>query len=382
MKIGVYIHIPFCRKKCDYCNFYSIPIERHEDIERETLIDRYINRLLKEIEERGAEFKDYEVDTIYLGGGTPSLLPAAHLLSILEKIRHNFSTGKEIEITVECNPGDFSIEGIKEYVSFGVNRVVLGVQTLNSRLHSEVGRSSQICDEEMIADFFGIRNIVHCIDLMTGIPGQTEGELLSDLSIIDRYRFEHISAYILSIEKGTALAERVKRDPERDNSQRKLFEIAIKFFKERDYSHYEVSNFALPSFESRHNLKYWQFSPYIGFGAGAHSFYKGDRFYNPSSIDGYIQGSNPLVKDERTKESEMIEYLFTCMRLLKGISLNDFESRLGFAMPEELLNRVKKMESEGHLVIEEMGDDTSIRFTYEGFFLMDSLLYEMTEMML
>ncbi len=382
MKIGVYVHIPFCRKKCDYCNFYSIPTVCHEKEEKEALIERYISRLLKEIEDRSPGFSDFGVDTIYLGGGTPSLLHPRHLKRILERIRDSFNTDKKSEITIECNPEDFSIERIQEYVSFGINRVVLGMQTRSSRLHSVIGRSSQICDEKMLSDFFSIDDIVHCIDIMTGIPGQTEEELSGDISIIDRYRFEHISAYILSIEHGTPLTGKVVCNSELENIQRGLFEVVINFFKEKGYSHYEVSNFALPSFESKHNLKYWQFSPYIGFGPGAHSFYGGERFYNPSSVEEYILSSSPLARDERTKRSEIIEYLLTCMRLLKGISLKDFESKVGASVPEELLDRFQKMKSNGHLEIEEREDDTSIRFTPEGFFIMDSLIYEMADTVL
>lgn len=286
-----------------------------------------------------------------------------------------------IEITLECNPEDFSIERIHEYKSIGINRIVLGVQTISRDLHSAIGRSSIICDDGLLADYFCFKGIIHCIDMITGIPGQAEEDVTEFFNMCN-HGFEHISVYTLGIERGTPLHNRMRIDPTLEDMQRDLFEKTDKILKKRGYIHYEVSNYALPMFESKHNLKYWKFLPYVGFGAGAHSFYKGERFYNPSSISKYLEDDSLPIKDERTNSSKIVEYIFTCMRLREGISMNDFERKLGVRVPKELMNRFRKMEGQDSLEIEESEKDIIIRFSRESFFLMDSLIYEMTEMLL
>ncbi len=383
MNIGVYIHIPFCRRKCDYCSFYSIPLGGGNSYHNDELIDRYISRLLREIETRSREFEADSVDTIYFGGGTPSLIRPDYINTLIKKIHGCFTAdAHNVEITIECNPEDFSAGRIAEYKSFGINRAVLGIQTLNSRMHALSGRSSRLCGEELLSEFKKINDIVHCVDLMTAFPGQTIEELAADLDAISRYGFEHISAYMLSLEKGTRLAERIQPVSDGGAAQRLLFEYVIDFLTARGYRHYEVSNFSIPSFESRHNMKYWTFMPYIGFGAGAHSFYGGGRYYNPPSVADYISMDNPLVKDERPPEALIVEFLMTGMRLTDGISINDLERKTGLALPARTMDRFKGIRDRGFLLIEDAGDDTRIRFTRDGFFMMDGLIYEMTEMLI
>ena len=379
MNLGVYVHIPFCRKKCDYCNFYSIPIGNETRGENK-LIDTYVERLLKEIEVRSGGLNDYMVDTIYFGGGTPSLIQPEYIGKLIEKIRGCFIIDNDkIETTIECNPEDFSAERISIYKDCGINRVVLGIQTLNSRMHAIAGRSSRLCDEGLLSEFRGIDNIIHCVDLMTSFPGQAGEELLGDLDAVVKYRFEHISAYILTVEKGTRLAGRIPNIKDSDDEQRRLFEIVMDYLAAAGYRHYEVSNFALPSFESKHNMKYWQFMPYAGFGAGAHSFYHGERYYNPPSINDYIEKKNPLLKDERNPGAMIVEFLMTGMRLLDGISIKDLEQKTGVRIQKELTEAFYRIKSKGCLEIEDSGNDLRIRFTRDGFFMMDGLIYEMTE---
>ncbi|MCU0821722.1 MAG: radical SAM family heme chaperone HemW [Spirochaetes bacterium] len=383
MNLGVYLHIPFCRKKCDYCNFYSITVKDAGSYHNNELIDIYVKKLLREIESRSAEFMDYTVDTIYIGGGTPSLIRPDHIKTLIEKIKSCFLISKDnIETTIECNPEDFSAHRIAGYKGFGVNRIVLGVQTLNRRMHALSGRSSRLCGEELLSQFKAIDDIVHCVDLITAFPGQTPEELTGDLDAICKYGFEHISAYILAVEKGTKLAERIQDVKDGGEAQRELFESVIDFLAERGYRHYEVSNFAIPTFESKHNMKYWRFQPYAGFGAAAHSFYAGARYYNPPSVSDYIGQNNPLIKDVRPSSALIVEFLMTGMRLLDGVSLNDLEEKTGQKLPDEMRAKILSIRDRGYLIVDESGNDIKIRFTRDGLFMMDGLIYEMTEMLI
>ena len=383
MKLGLYVHIPFCRKKCDYCSFYSIPLSPHG---KKTLgfdLENYIDILISEIKERSCEFKDYTVDTIYIGGGTPSLMTPGQLNKILDTVYAVFNIDHNPEITVEYNPDDFSVKKIRDYVNIGVNRIVLGVQSMNTKLHSVLGRSAGICGSEMLSEFAGIPDLSHCVDFIIGIPGQTRPDLEFELKEITNYKFEHISAYTLTIEQNTPLQKRYV--PSQDFSEIQMHHLVntIKFLTKAGYSHYEVSNYALPGFESKHNLKYWKFLPYAGFGPGAHSFYNGHRYYNFNSIEEYVARKGKiLIKDERTRNSEIVEYTMSGLRLTEGISLNDFKEKLGFGIPENLYSKIIQLNKKQLLDVKKSGKDTFIKFTGKGFYQMDGLIYEIVEMYL
>jgi len=384
LDLGLYIHIPFCRKKCDYCNFYSIPLINNSSSNKTKIIDDYIRALLFEIRERSFELNNYTVDTIYFGGGTPSLLSPDQISTLLNEIYCYFKIhSNDLEISIECNPDDFSIKKIDEYKKTGVNRVVLGVQTLSERLHSILGRSASLCGKRLLSEFISIQNIAHCIDLIIGIPGQTENDLLQELYDVTSCGFEHISAYTLSIEKDTPISKRITTLHSLNDFQRILLEKTIDIFTAAGYLHYEVSNYARPSYASKHNLKYWKFLPYAGFGSAAHSFYNGERYYNIKSVEEYIRNTgNIRQKDIRTKNSEIVEYLMSGMRLTEGISIKDFEDKINITIPKDLLNKLNIMKIKGLLEIKEEDTDKIIRFTKAGFFQMDNLIYEMTEIFL
>jgi oxygen-independent coproporphyrinogen-3 oxidase len=379
VKLGVYVHIPFCRGKCDYCNFYSIPTASSSLNERE-LISSYIDRLLIEIEERSGDLGRYSVDTVYFGGGTPSLLPPEQLERVMKCLRLNlrFESGP-LEISLECNPDDFSIAKIEGYKHAGINRVVLGVQTLSRRLHSVIGRTTALCSDVLLNDFFSVDDIVHAIDLIIGIPGEGDGELISDLNGILLFEPEHISAYLLSIEKGTRLYQRYVPSDDYDTLQRRLFMLTVEELLYRGYNHYEISNFALPSFESRHNLKYWRFMPYAGFGAGAHSFYDNERLYNAMSVSDYLTGEVILTRDERDRDQTMAEFLLTGLRMLSGVSLRDFEREIGCGIPAELMKRAEELQDGGFIELVSGGDDIYLKLTGEGICLMDSIVFHLLE---
>ncbi|MBN2401649.1 MAG: radical SAM family heme chaperone HemW [Spirochaetes bacterium] len=382
-KLGLYIHIPFCREKCDYCSFYSVPLINYRSNYCNEIINDFIDILLIELEERSTGLSNYIADTVYFGGGTPSLLNPTQIGRILNTVNRFFKMDKMPEITVECNPGDFSIKKLKEYQELGVNRVVLGVQTMNAKLHSAIGRSADICTDRLLSDFAGFPDIVHCIDIIIGIPGQAGNDLLKELNEITCYGFEHISAYTLSIEQNTPLYKRYIPDRDFNDLQRELLETTIDYFINAGYIHYEVSNYALPLYESKHNLKYWMFIPYAGFGPGAHSFYNGERFYNPNSIEKYFKYKGRILqKDERTKNSEIVEYILSGLRLSYGISLTDFKNKLQIIVPDKLYEKFIELKARDFMNIEESNNDTIVRFTKSGFFQMDGLIYEMVEMFL
>ncbi|MBN2040751.1 MAG: radical SAM family heme chaperone HemW [Spirochaetes bacterium] len=379
--LGLYIHIPFCKTKCDYCSFYSLPLY---DMNRTGIINKYISALLKEIDLRENELKNFEIDTVYFGGGTPSLLQPADLEKIFNHLHKKSNLGSNCtEITLECNPGNYSRELMMDLRSLGVNRIVLGVQTLNKNFHRLIGRSGPLCGRNILKNFKDIPGITHCVDIIFGIPGQTLDMLYADLDIIAEFKFEHISAYTLSIEKGTPLFSRKNKLPVIDGRYRKIFESAMDFFSDKGYNHYEVSNYAFQGYESKHNMKYWKFLPYAGFGPGAHSFYDNERYFNMSSVEEYIANNGDVrQKDSRTAASAAVEFVLSGMRLSEGISLIEMEKNTGIKIPDEMMRMIHQMTNENLLITEKINDETRIKFTREGFFKMDSLIFELTEIFL
>jgi oxygen-independent coproporphyrinogen-3 oxidase len=376
MKLGIYIHIPFCNKeKCDYCDFYSIPVIK--DTSWHTLIDKYIKTLCAEIIYYSTEFPDYVVDTIYIGGGTPSLLESHHCETILNTIKNYYAIVPDIEITLECNPDNYSLKYIKELRSVGINRFVLGIQTLDKKAHEYIGRKPKPARRGIIEEFCSIPDIIACIDIIVGIPTQTVTSYIDSLNTIIHCQPKHISAYILTFEKNTALSSRVPHSEKFSNFQRTMFEKTITILTTSGYRHYEISNFALPQFESRHNCKYWNFEEYIGFGAGAHSFYKHRRYYN-SNLNDYL--NNPLdsrIEDIRTEKDVAIEYLMNKLRLLEGFLLNEFYIKTNY-IPSSGFKEAIELLIEKKLLQRTIVDrNVKLQCTFEGMFMLDAVLFEL-----
>jgi oxygen-independent coproporphyrinogen-3 oxidase len=232
----------------------------------------------------------------------------------------------------------------------------------------------------MLDEFFGIEGITHCIDVIIGIPGQEENSLKKELDDLCGYRPEHISAYVLSVENGTPLYGRMNLTPEAEDSQKKLFDAARETLKRLGYNHYEISNFSLPGFESRHNMKYWKFMPYAGFGPGAHSFYSGERYINRMSASEYISEKRTLLeRDIRSAGARMAEYIMTGMRLLEGISLKSFEESMRDKMPGAVYEGFIRMEACGLIVISKCNGDEVFSLTDKGVCQMDAVIYEIVE---
>lgn len=304
--LGIYIHIPFCERKCNYCAFSSFVGGDKEK-------DRYISSLLSEIET--FDLKKFEfnsslscvsrekttssaVDTIYIGGGTPSLLTIEDLTKILNKIKEKFKISSNPEITIECNPNSLTYEKACGYKNLGINRVSLGVQSLDDEELKFIGRlhnSSQVFDAIDMVKEAGIKNI--SCDMIIGLQNQTPETFKNQLEMLIKKDIKHISTYMLQIEDGTPLAKFALHNADflpSEDENAFVYKQASAFLEEHGFKRYEVSNFAKPSYESRHNLKYWTGENYIGFGLAAHSYIDGIRYANANTFADYYSGKLAL----------------------------------------------------------------------------------------
>lgn len=334
-KLGLYIHIPFCVKKCNYCDFLSYEMKvSDEKTEKE-----YVEALKTEIKEYGALYgSEYVIDSVFVGGGTPSLINEALIADLIYAVKAAFNIEEDAEITIESNPGTIEEKKLEAYLKCGINRLSIGVQSLNDNCLKLLGRihsAEEFYKNYAIARQIGFSNIN--IDLMFSIPGQDMNILRETVEKVIKMSPEHISFYSLQIEEGTPFYQMIKRGDINQNSDeedRKMYHNCIKMLKENNYIHYEISNAAKADFECRHNLKYWSFDDYLGVGLAAHSFMNGIRFSNTKDIKKYvynIKKGQSIVewKHINSKEDNVSEYIFTGLRKIKGIDLNDFEKMFG-----------------------------------------------------
>ena len=309
--LGLYLHIPFCKRKCAYCDFYS-------GVFTEQLAEEYINALKREIKQWGGKI-NRPIDTIYFGGGTPSLI-AEYLPAILECVNTNFRVLKDAEITLEINPQD-NIEDILKFAkTAGVNRLSIGVQSGDDSELATLGRTHSVSDTAhavKTAKKLGFSNI--SLDLMLGLPHSTTASLKKSLDFLLSLNPEHISAYILKIEPNTLFYKnrQTLALPEEDNvCDQYLF--MCNYLEKSGFEHYEISNFAKSGYESRHNLKYWNCEEYLGLGPSAHSFLDGKRFYYPRNLKGFISGNTPIPDGLGGDKNEQI---MLALRLKSGVKL-------------------------------------------------------------
>lgn len=300
LKNGLYIHIPFCASKCPYCDFYSVKYEGDA-------AEKYTARLIQEFRKyQGAEF-----DTVYFGGGTPSILEAEFIEKIMDEIKTCFKIDENSEITIECNPGKNLKDDFVRYAAAGINRISLGMQSAVKKERLALGRiagKEEVSKAIYDAKCAGITNI--SLDLMLGTPKQTIGSLEETLEFISQADVTHISAYMLKIEENTPFYRlRDKLALPDDDTVSEMYLKAVEHLKIMGFNQYEISNFAKPGYESRHNIKYWQLIPYLGIGASAHSFWNGRRFY-------YDQDFN--IIDDGTGGSDE-EKIMLGLRLKSGI---------------------------------------------------------------
>ncbi len=310
--LGLYIHIPFCDRKCAYCDFYSA-------FKSEDVIDRYLTAIIREIKQWGGKI-NRPIDTVYLGGGTPSLLNH-RLIPLMSAVKQGFNIKNGSEITLEVNPADNIAEILENAKAAGINRISLGAQSGDDRELSLLGRRHTASDTRnavKIARELGFDNI--SLDLMIGLPDSDVNTLKKSLDFVLALNPKHISAYILKIEENTSFFKMQKslNLPDDDNVSEQYL-LMCDTLEKQGFSHYEISNFAKNGFESRHNLKYWECKEYLGLGPSAHSFLDGKRFYYPKDLKAFIKGNKP-INDGVGGDIE--ERLMLALRLKRGVEID------------------------------------------------------------
>ena len=342
-RLGIYVHIPFCKSKCEYCDFYSLGGSRDPRV-----IDRYLQALADHIKESGRLAPDYLVDTVYFGGGTPSFFGADNLEKILDEIRRNFRLSVEAEITLEANPDSVNQQMLRKLVRVGFNRISIGVQSDDDEMLKKLGRPHtfyQAKQAMQMARKAGFGNI--SLDLMYGLPNQNVSQWRDTLRNVLILRPEHISCYALKVEEGTPLWD--YKDcaglPD-DDTQADMYLAACEILRDYGYRHYEISNFCKKGFRSRHNMKYWTGGEYLGFGPSAASDFAGKRFTVLRDLRGYIEGIER--KEAVLSECELIppreragEYIMLRLRTHEGINRDEYERNylLPFEPLEKLLEK-------------------------------------------
>ncbi|WFA09535.1 radical SAM family heme chaperone HemW [Tissierella sp. Yu-01] len=328
---SLYIHIPFCERKCYYCDFTSFA-------KNDEVIDEYVININKEISLYKERLCDYKLETIFIGGGTPSSIEPVYIEKILENVYDTFDVQYLNEITIEANPGTLNSKKVKSYKNIGINRVSLGLQTLNNSMLKSIGRIHTAND--FIESFFMLRNEGFAninVDLMLGLPGQKQDDLKATLNEIIRLNLEHISLYSLIIEEGTLINKWYKKGllylPDED-LERHMYHDSIRFLKEYGYEHYEISNFAKPGYECKHNLTYWKIKPYLGIGLNSHSNLAGKRFWNHSKFADYnnrLKNNLLPIEGEEIidKNMEIAEFCIMGLRLINGINKLEYKNRFG-----------------------------------------------------
>lgn len=374
--LGLYLHIPFCRSKCDYCDFYSLA-------GREDRMDDYQKALLCHVVESGVVARNYPVDSLYIGGGTPTWYGEKRLLELLRTVKRHFSMTKDVEVTLEANPDSVDEKMLRRLRRAGVNRISMGMQSGSDEELRSIHRPhtyQQVVDAVTAVRSAKIRNLN--LDLIYGLPGQTEESWHETVEKAISLSPEHLSCYGLTVEEGTPLAQRVARGeqlPDEDQ-QAALYLWTVERLAQAGYQQYEISNFSKQGYMSRHNLKYWMGRPYMGLGAAAHSDFGGRRFSFVSDLDAYIQGM--LSGDEVVDESEQItrrergsEYLMLRLRTVHGI--DEWEYRREYMMNFDPIE-AKMCEFEQKGWARRRG--RRWQFTPEGFLLSNQLIGQLLEL--
>lgn len=331
----LYLHIPFCVKKCAYCDFLSFP--SGQEIQRQ-----YAKRLMEDIDCMGKEYGDIPVDTIFIGGGTPSVPESRLIVDLMEHVNRAFQISDGAEISMEANPGTVTREKLTDYRRAGINRLSFGLQSANDRELKLLGRIhtwAEFLESFHLARECGFTNIN--IDLMSALPGQTRESWKDTLKRVTDLNPEHISAYSLIIEDGTPFGEKYGSEEGRkllpdEDSEREMYHETKRFLRECGYERYEISNYAKPGRECRHNIGYWTGVPYLGLGLGASSYMNGSRFAVSSDMQQYLEEKPGTFTDveKLTKKDMEEEFFYVGLRMTAGVSLSEFERRFGVTAKE------------------------------------------------
>ncbi len=375
-KLGIYVHIPFCRQKCKYCDFYSVKWNDESE-------NKYIDAVINEINNyRDTLNEKYIVDTIYFGGGTPTVINPGNLRRILEKIRSVFEIDVHAEINMEANPNTLTEENLKVYKETGINRLSIGIQSLNDDILHKIGRihnSREALEAIDRAKQFGFENIN--ADVMFNIPDQTIADIETTLSKIIEKNVKHISFYSLKLEKGTPMYDMEKNRKiimPKEDEEREMYYAGRNVMEDKNLFQYEISNFTLKGYECKHNLKYWNQEEYIGIGPSAHSFLNDIRYSNPSDLNSYCLNSEANVFERKIHEvmdqkDLIFEYIMLRLRLTEGLNVVDFKNKFLVDFYEAYLKQIeylinnKLLEYSGDFVkLTQTGMDIS-NFVFEKF---------------
>jgi len=371
---GIYLHIPFCEHKCIYCDFYSLENTRH--------IDTFLSALTREIGMYGAR-GDETIETVFLGGGTPSLLTAAQLELLLSTLNKYFSISSDAEVTLETNPGTVDAQRLSDFRSVGINRLSVGIQSFHDddlRFLTRIHSSDQAVDCVRSARKAGFQNI--SVDLIFALPGQTVERWASNVQSALQLETQHISAYSLIVEPGTPLARMVASrqvSPLPNESDAELYEMTMDMLGTAGFEHYEVSNYAMPGFRSRHNANYWNHTNYIGFGPSAHSYWnqtpvRAERWWNVRNLKAYLEklsgGDSPIMGREQLGSAELLEEAVMLGLRCDGIDLRRFKERFGCDLGDDAGDLIAEYRSKG-LVLPERG---VLRLTDRGYLLCDAVV--------
>ena len=332
-KLGIYIHIPFCKSKCYYCDFVSFSC-------KDNLIEKYIECLKKEIKSSIIidNTENYTVNTIYIGGGTPSYVDSKYIVDVLNEIKQTYKVEDTPEITIEVNPGTITNEKLKDMYEAGINRLSIGLQSDNDDILKTIGRIhnyKEFLNIYNLARKIGFKNIN--IDLMLALPGQSLEQLEDTVNNVIKLKPEHISIYSLILEEGTKLEKLVNdgklKLPE-EELERQMYYLVREILKQNEYYQYEISNYSKVGYESKHNLACWNQEEYIGFGTAAHSYVNKERFSNIDNLEQYISNiendeimKNYIIHEIHNREAQMNEYMILGLRKIEGISILKFKEK-------------------------------------------------------
>lgn len=375
-KLGLYVHIPFCERKCNYCDFYSLT-------KTSELENRYVDALLIEIRSYKNKCKKYDIDSIFIGGGTPSYLKPENIELIMQEINNTFSLSDNCEITIEANPNSIDESKALKYKSYGINRISLGIQSLDDDILKIIGRlhnSNEALEAIRAIKRSGIENIN--ADIMFGIPNQTRQSIINSLSRIINEGIKHISFYSLKLEEGTQMFLMEEKGIIKmldDDSEREMYYAGREFMESKGYDQYEISNFSQAGYECKHNIKYWTGGDYIGLGPFAHSCFEGVRYGNMSDIRLYCESIEKAknkdtniaeqefskfrqINEVLNKESRMFEYIMLGLRLNKGINIDDFNNKFESDFFHLYKNQIDKLLNHGLII----RDENRIKLSKKG----------------
>lgn len=364
--LSLYIHIPFCRRKCFYCDFLSAPASDGE-------MESYVNLLCREIEKQSIFYREHRVISVFLGGGTPSILPADRIGAVLKQVQSCFAVAKDSEITIECNPGTVTEEKLRNYITYGINRISIGLQSTDDEELLRIGRIhdyAAFLETFRLARKTGFHNIN--IDLMAGLPGQSVDSYRKTLERVTALEPEHISAYSLILEEGTQLYVNQSRYTfPTEEEDREMYLLTEKLLAAAGLHRYEISNYAREGRECRHNKVYWQRGDYVGFGLGASSMAADIRWKNPEVVKAYaecverglermesphgfslvemLRETGRLEVQKLTETEQMEEFMFLGLRLTEGIAPEDFERTFGTTVEAVYGEQIARLTEQGLL---------------------------------